>query len=138
MALNQISVSCKSKKNIYLVGFLRRLQPKQSSPIKQFSLSKTISKEVNITANTAAIALFSLSPHSFYFSFPCSFLGGFSGSFCFWSFSCQKTKTFGTFWNIQQGNALAFTATFTLIFVNVLTSSHIQVSLFWSFLFSSW
>ena len=137
MALNQISVNCKSKKNIYLVGFLRRLQPKQSSPIKQFSLSKTISKEVNITANNAAI-FFSLSPNSFCFSFPCSFLGGFSSSFCFWSFSCQKSKTFGTFWNIQQGNALAFTATYTLIFVNVLNPSHIQVSLFWSFLFSSW
>ena len=59
--LNQISISCKSKKNIYLVGFLRKLQPKQSSPIKQFSLSKTISKEVNMTANTAAIAFFSFS-----------------------------------------------------------------------------
>ena len=33
---------------MYLVVFLRRLQPKQSSPIK----------EVNMTANTAAIALF--------------------------------------------------------------------------------
>ena len=52
------------------------MKAKQSSPIKQFSIAQTISKEINITANTAAITFFSLSPHSFYFSFPCSFLGG--------------------------------------------------------------
>ena len=78
---------------------------------------------------------FYLSPNSFYFSFPCSFLGGFSGSFCFWSFSCQKTKTFGTFSNIQQGNALAFTATYTLIFVNVLTSSNTSFTFLKFFVF---
>ena len=61
-----------------------------------FSFKKFSSpKEVNITANTAAIAFFfSLSPHTFYFSFPCSFLGGFSGSLGFWSFSCHKTAIF--------------------------------------------
>ena len=82
-----------------------------------------------------------LSSRSFYFSFPCSFLGGFSVSFSLRLlvfFSVKRLQfSFGTFSKIQQDNALAFTVTYTLIFVNVPTSSNIQVSLFRSFSFSS-
>ena len=54
------------------------------------------------------------------------------------SFSVKRLQfSFGTFSKIQQDNALAFTVTYTLIFVNVPTSSNIQVSLFRSFSFSS-
>ena len=77
----------------------------------------------------------------FYFSFPFSFLGGFLGSFSLRplvSFSVKRLQfSFGTFSKIQQDNALAFTVTYTVIFVNVPTSSNIQVSLFRSFSFSS-
>ena len=66
-------------------------------------------------------------------------LAVFSGLFCLRLlvfFSVKRLQfSFGTFSNIQQDNALAFAATFTLIFVNVSTSSNIQI--FWSFLFSS-
>ena len=79
--------------------------------------------------------------HFFYFPFPRSFLGGFSGSFCprlLVFFSVKRLRfSFGMFSNIQRDNTLAFTVTYTLIFVNVLTSSNIQVSLFWSFSFSA-
>ena len=75
----------------------------------------------------------------FLFSLSSLFLGGFSGSFCLRLlvfFSVKRLQfLFGTFSNIQQDNALAFTVTYTLIFVNVSTSSNIQVSLFWSFSF---
>ena len=85
--------------------------------------------------------VFSLSPRSFYFPFPCSFQGGFSGSFCFRLlvfFGVKRLQfSFGTFSSIQQDNAFAFTVTFSLIFVKVSTSSNIQVSPFLSFLFSS-
>ena len=78
-----------------------------------------------------------LSLHLLYFSFPFSFLGGFSGSFCFRLLVFSPVKrlqfSFGTFSKIQQDNALAFTITYTLIFVNVPSSSNIPVSLFWSF-----
>ena len=70
------------------------MKAKQSSPIKQFSIAQTISKEINITANTAAITFFSLSPHSFYFSFPCSFLGGIFGLILLLVFFGQKTVIF--------------------------------------------
>ena len=80
-----------------------------------------------------------LSPRFFYFSFPCSFLGGFLGSFSLRllvSFSVKRLQfSFGTFSKIQQDNALAFTVTYTLIFVNVPASSNIQVSLFRNFIF---
>ena len=73
------------------------------------------------------------SPRSCYFSFPCSF-PGFSGSFCLpllVLFSVKRLQfSFGTFSKIQQDNALAFTITYTLIFVNVPSSSNIPVSLF--------
>ena len=75
----------------------------------------------------------------FLFSLSSSFLGGFSGSFCLRLlvfFSVKRLQfLFDTFSNIQQDNALAFTVTYTLIFVNVSTSTNIQVSLFLSFLF---
>ena len=54
---------------------------------------------------------------------PRSFLGGFLGSFCLRLlvfFSVKRLQfSFGTFSKIQQVNALAFTITYTLIFVNV-------------------
>ena len=75
-----------------------------------------------------------LSLRSLYFPFPCSFLGGFSGSFCLRLlvfFSVKRLQfSFGTFSKIQQDNALAFTITYTLIFVNVPSSSNIPVSIF--------
>ena len=75
-----------------------------------------------------------LSLRSLYFPFPCSFLGGFSGSFCLRLlvfFSVKRLQfSFGTFSKIQQDNALTFTITYTLIFVNVPSSSNIPVSLF--------
>ena len=78
----------------------------------------------------------------FLFSLSSLFLGVFSGSFCLRLlvfFSVKRLQfLFGTFSNIQQDNALAFTVTYTLIFVNVSTSSNIQVSPFLSFLFSSY
>ena len=61
---------------------------------------------------------------NFLFPFPLSFQEGF---FCLWLlvfFSVKRLQF------IQQDNALAFTVTYTLIFVNVSTSSNIQVSLF--------
>ena len=80
-----------------------------------------------------------LSLRSLYFPFPCSFLGGFSGSFCLRLLVFFLVKrlqfSFGTFSKIQQDNALTFnfTITYTLISVNVLSSSNILVSLFWIF-----
>ena len=106
-----------------------------------FFLSKTISKVVNTNEKLKAQPLlyffFSsfVSPCSFYFPFLCSFLGGFSGSFCLRLlvfFSVKRLQfSFGTFSRIQQDNyALAFSDTFTLIFVNLRKSSNTQVSLF--------
>ena len=43
--------------------------------------------------------------------------------------------SFGTFSKIQQDNALAFTVTFTLVFVNVPTSSSICFTFFEAFRF---
>ena len=67
-----------------------------------------------------------LSPRSVYFPFPCSFLGGFLGSFCLRLlvfFSVKRLQfSFGTFFKIQQDNALGFTVTYTLILINVPTS----------------
>ena len=52
------------------------------------------------------------------------------------SFSVKRLQfSFGTFSKIQQDNALAFTVTYKLIFVNVPTSSNIQVSFFEAFHF---
>ena len=97
--------------------------------------------EVKKKTSVAAIPLFFfssfLSLRSLYFPFPCSFLGGFSGSFCLRLLVFFLVKrlqfSFGTFSKIQQDNALTFTITYTLIFVNVLSSSNILVSLFWIF-----
>ena len=101
--------------------------------------------QVNIKTRSAAIVFlfcfvlffcFSsfLSLRSLYFPFPCSFLGGFSGSFCLRLSVLSSVErlqfSFGTFSKIQQDNALAFTITYTLIFVNVPSSSNIPVSLF--------
>ena len=65
---------------------------------------------------------------SLYFPFLCSFLGGFSGSFCLRLlvfFSVNRLQfSFGTFSKIQQDNALAFTITYTLI---SLTYRHPQI-----------
>ena len=78
----------------------------------------------------SSLFLFSLS------SFFSSRIFGLILPSAFGLFRSQKTAfSFGTFSNIQQDNALAFAVTFTLIFVNVSTSSNIQI--FWSFLFSS-
>ena len=101
--------------------------------------------EVKKKTSVAAIPLFFfssfLSLRSLYFPFPCSFLGGVSGSFCLRLlvfFSVKRLQfSFGTFSNIQQDNALAFSVTYTSVFVNVPASSNIQVSLFRSFSFSS-
>ena len=121
---------------MYLVVFLRRLQPKQSSPIKQFSLSKTISKEVNMTANTAAIAFFLFLLTLSIYPFLVLFQGDFRVHFAFGLFLVKRLQfSFGTFSNIQQGNALAFTATYTLIFVNVLTSSNTSFTFLKFFVF---
>ena len=102
-----------------------------------------MSKEVNIKTKTAATAFFFFSsflfPRSFYFPFPRSFLAGFSGLFCLRLlvfFAVKRLQfSFGTFSNIQQGNALAFTATYTLIFVNVLTSSNTSFTFLKFFVF---
>ena len=95
--------------------------------------------QVNIKTRSAAIVFlfcfvlffcFSsfLSLRSLYFPFPCSFLGGFSGSFCLRLLVFFLVKrlqfSFGTFSKIQQDNALAFTITYTLIFV---TYRHPQI-----------
>ena len=137
----QISVSPARVRKIYISQSWIFYSQNRPLPANSLNLSKTISKEVNIKTRSAAITYFSPSPRSFYFPFPCSFQGGFSGSFClrllvfFW---VKRLKfSFGTFSNIQQYNAFAFTITYTLIFVKVSTSSNIQVSPFISFLFSS-
>ena len=81
-----------------------------------------------------------LSPSLFLFSLSSFFSWRIFGSFCprlLVFFSVKRRFSFGMFSNIQRDNTLAFTVTYTLIFVNVLTSSNIQVSLFWSFSFFS-
>ena len=51
-------------------------------------------------------------------------------------FSVNRLQfSFGTFSKIQQDNALAFTITYTLIFVNVPSSSNIPVHFFEAFRF---
>ena len=86
---------------MYQSWFLNNVTAKIELSFKQFFLSKTISKEVNIKTKSATIAFFFpfssfLSPPSFYFPFPRSFIGGFSGSFClrFWSFFPSKDCNF--------------------------------------------
>ena len=126
-------------RKIYILklDFLITLQPKQSSPLKQsFSFKKNLQRSRH--KNQECSHYFFSSPtffllRFFYFPFPRSFLGGFSGSFCprlLVFFSVKRRFSFGMFSNIQRDNTLAFTVTYTLIFVNVLTSSNIQVSLF--------
>ena len=91
---------------------------------------KKILRGGNIKTKSAAVAFFFfssfLSPRSFYFTSPCSFLGGFLGSFCLRLlvfFSVKRLQfSFGTFSKIQQDNALGFTVTYTLILINVPTS----------------
>ena len=112
------------------VGFLKNITAK---------IGLSPQTEVKKKTSVAAIPLFFfssfLSLRSLYFPFPCSFLGGFSGSFCLRLlvfFSVKRLQfSFGTFSKIQQDNALAFTITYTLSFVNVPSSSNF--SLFWSF-----
>ena len=115
------------------VGFLNNVTAKIGlSPQTEVKKKKT---------SVAAIPLFFfssfLSLRSLYFPFPCSFLGGFSGSFCLRLSVLSSVKrlqfSFGTFSKIQRDNALTFTNAYTLIFVNVLSSSNILVSLFWIF-----
>ena len=56
---------------------------------------------------------------------------GFISPSAFGLFLSQRLQfSFGTFSKIQQDNALAFTITYTFIFVNVPWSSNIPVSLF--------
>ena len=135
----QISVSRKGKKNLYILelDFLITLQPKQPFSFKNY-LQRSQHKKKKCSHCFFFFSSF-LSPRSFYFLFPRSFLAGFLGLFCLRLlvfFSVKRPHfSFGTFSNIQQDNALAFEVTFTLIFVNVSTSSNIQM--FWSFLFSS-
>ena len=129
--------SPQGKKNLLELHFL---QPKQTSPRKQSFYFKNLQRSQHKNLECSHY-VFSLSPRSFYFPFPCSFQGGFSGSFCFRLlvfFGVKRLQfSFGTFSSIQQDNAFAFTVTFSLIFVKVSTSSNIQVSPFLSFLFSS-
>ena len=92
-----------------------------------------------------------MQPLLFFFSYflsPSLFLFSLSSFFSWRIFGLILPSTSGLFLsqktifvryvsNIQRDNTLAFTVTYTLIFVNVLTSSNIQVSLFWSFSFFS-
>ena len=136
----QISVSRKGKKNLYILelDFVITLQPKQTSLLKQsFSFKNYFQRSQNKNQECSHcffIVPSFLSPRSFYFPFPRSFLAGFSGLFCLRLlvfFSVKRLQfSFGTFSNIQQDNALAFTVTYTLILVKVSTSSNIQVSPF--------
>ena len=93
-------------------------------------------KTMYIKTKSAAIAFFFfssfLSPCSFYFPFPCSFPGqeDFRAHFAFGQhfvfFSVERLQfAFGRFSKIQQDYVLAFTVTYTLIFINVPTSSNI-------------
>ena len=98
-----------------------------------------VKKKKKKKTSSAAIGFFYFSPPFFLlalsiFPFLRSFLGGFSGSFCLRLlvfFSVKRMQfSFGTFSKIQQDNALAFTITYALIFVNAPSSSNIPVSLF--------
>ena len=129
-------LSCRQfKKN----GFLNNVTVKiELFPRTVFFLSTTISKEFNIKTKSVASFFSSfLSIFRFLVLFSEVFLSSFSLRLLVF-FSVKRLQFFfSTFSKIQQDNALAFTVTYTLIFVNVPTSSNIQVSLFRSFSFSS-
>ena len=116
------------------VGFLNNVTAK-------IGLSPQTEVKKKISVEAIPLFFFSsfLSLRSLYFPFPCSFLGGFSGSFCLRLlvfFSVKRLQfSFGTFSKIQQDNALTFnfTITYTFLFVNGMSSSNILVSLFWIF-----
>ena len=84
---------------------------------------KKILRGGNIKTKSAAVAFFSSLPFFLLALsiFPCSFLGGFLGSFCLRLlvfFSVKRLQfSFGTFFKIQQDNALGFTVTYTLILI---------------------
>ena len=111
------------------VGFLNNVTAKIG-----LSPQTEVKKKTSVAASPLFFFSSFLSLRSLYFPFPCSFLGGFSGSFCLRFSVLSSVKrlqfSFGTFSKIQQDNALAFTITYTLIFVNVPSSSNIPVSLF--------
>ena len=114
------------------VGFLNNVTAKIG-----LSPQTEVKKKTSVAASPLFFFSSFLSLRSLYFPFPCSFLGGFSGSFCLRFSVLSSVKrlqfSFGTFSKIQRDNALTFTKTYTLIFVNVLSSSNILVWLFWIF-----
>ena len=108
----QISVSRKGKKNLSVLelDFLITLQPKQTSPLKQsFSFQKSQHKYQECGHCFFSFSSF-LSPRSFYFPFPRSFLAGFSGLFCLRLLVFFSVKglqfSFGTFSNIQEDSKI--------------------------------
>ena len=85
-------------------------------PFYQISVRRKGKNSINLEYSHCFFFFSSfLSPRSFYFPFPCSFLGGFSSSFCLRLlvfFSVKRLQfSLGTFSKIQQDNALAFTVT---------------------------
>ena len=132
-------------RRIYIrAGFLENVTAKiELSPQTVFSFENYLQRSQQNT-RSAAVAFFT-SPPSFLlalsiFPFLVLFqLRGFSGSFCFRLlvfFSVKRLHfSFGTFSKTQRDNALAFTVTFTIIFVNVPTSSSICFTFFEAFLF---